>query len=278
MLERINHIIGAKKNKLIIVFICALITVIAVAIFQDYLHSKRNGSSFFFFESLLFKAVWFVFPPVLIYMKRVLKKYAPNKLMHLGLALVTATVVHLVIVPLAVWGLSTIFKEQPYGFVKVLTFTLANDLVKILLVYSVFLALLKYISVNKEKSDFHATYQIPKESSSECLTVSSGKENNLVKFKDILCIKSATPYVAVQIPHKQYLHASSLKSISGILDSRFVRIHRSTIVNTEKIVSYQSRLNGDYDLTLEDNSQLRLSRNYVKEFKDQFALSPQVKQ
>jgi len=59
-----------------------------------------------------------------------------------------------------------------------------------------------------------------------------------------------------------------LKKIAGELDRRFVKIHRSCIVNMDKVISYKSRLNGDYDVSLSGDIQVRLSRNYAKEFKE----------
>jgi DNA-binding LytR/AlgR family response regulator len=59
-----------------------------------------------------------------------------------------------------------------------------------------------------------------------------------------------------------------LKSLENQLDKKqFIRIHKSHIINLQKIISYQSRQNGDYDVTLSDGTVLRVSRNYAKDFK-----------
>ena len=42
---------------------------------------------------------------------------------------------------------------------------------------------------------------------------------------------------------------------------RFVRIHRSIIVNLERIKELHPHFNGDYIVVLEDGRQLRLSRS-----------------
>lgn len=55
------------------------------------------------------------------------------------------------------------------------------------------------------------------------------------------------------------------------LDTRtFVRVHKSTIVNLEKVSSFKSRLNGDYDLLLKNGTIVRLSRTYAANFKNEF--------
>jgi two-component system LytT family response regulator len=52
------------------------------------------------------------------------------------------------------------------------------------------------------------------------------------------------------------------------LDSRFVRIHRSTIVNIQSVSKWTSRGNGDYDLLMSEGTLLRLSRNYAQAFRE----------
>ena len=70
----------------------------------------------------------------------------------------------------------------------------------------------------------------------------------------------------------------TLKSLSEKLDNRlFVRIHKSEIVNLSKVQSYQSRQNGDYDVTISDSSVLRISRNFAKDFKTKLDLFTQDK-
>jgi DNA-binding LytR/AlgR family response regulator len=47
---------------------------------------------------------------------------------------------------------------------------------------------------------------------------------------------------------------------------RFVRVHRSVIVNVEKVKEIYPRSNGDQDLILQNGQQLMLSRNYRDRF------------
>ncbi|MBD3668720.1 MAG: LytTR family transcriptional regulator [Kangiella sp.] len=262
-----------KENRTIGVLLFTLIAIVSLAIFQDYLHSARNGYPFFFSESLLFKAFWVFFPPLLLLLKYAHRKGYLNSLPKMGGAVAVATLVHLCLVPLTIWSLSAIFREQSYGILKVLTYTMANDLVKMLLIYSAFTLWLKH---SESKRQTVAVDNQPT-SQPQYLTVSSGKNNTRIKLSDVLYIKAATPYVAIQLADKQFLHSESLKSISEQLDDRFIRVHRSSIVNIDKVVSYQSRLNGDYDLRLQDETEIRLSRNYVSQFKEHFKSGPQVK-
>jgi len=266
-----------KSNKVILLLTSILLAIVFVAIFQDYLESQRNDFDFVFLESLLFKLVWFLFPPMFIFIKMMSVRFKIVHVKQILVIFILSILLHLLLVPLSVWGVSAIFKAQAYGFIKVLSFTLSNDLLKIILVYGVFLVSLKRDMRLKynEKLSSHVSYQ--GNNVSESIVVSAGKQSTILKFSDILFVSSATPYVAIQSCNKQYLYSASLKSMLKLLDERFVRIHRSHIVNVNRVVSYHSRLNGDYDLTLDNQSQLRLSRNYVMNFKRYFSTIPQVK-
>jgi len=52
-----------------------------------------------------------------------------------------------------------------------------------------------------------------------------------------------------------------MHDLEGRLDpAKFVRIHRSIIVNLDRIKEMQPHFNGDYIVVLDDGRQLRLSR------------------
>lgn len=96
-------------------------------------------------------------------------------------------------------------------------------------------------------------------------------------MNDIYQITAETPYISIQLNDKKYLHTETLKSMSTQLDNKvFVRVHKSSIINLDKVVSLKSRLNGDYDITLKNGAEIRLSRNYVADFKSKLKLTHQV--
>jgi two-component system LytT family response regulator len=54
-----------------------------------------------------------------------------------------------------------------------------------------------------------------------------------------------------------------MTEMEGALDPRrFLRIHRSTIVNIERIREFKPMLHGDYGVVLRNGTELMLSRNY----------------
>ena len=108
--------------------------------------------------------------------------------------------------------------------------------------------------------------------SPQYLIVNSGKLSTKINLAEIIYIKSATPYIMIYLANKNYIHSDTLKSIMTRLDQRFFRIHKSCIVNIEHVITFTSRLNGDYDLTLQNGVELRLSRHYAEAFKSVFLM------
>lgn len=109
------------------------------------------------------------------------------------------------------------------------------------------------------------------------LVVADGNKKQSIKVSEILYISANPPYINIFIEGKKYLQNETLKSISATLNpEQFVRIHKSTIVNIEMVASYTSRLNGDYDLAMKNNVQLRVSRNFAADFKNRFNKTHQL--
>lgn len=247
---------------------------VILTIFQDYLFTARHNSSFVFYESPLFKCVWLVFIPAYLGAHAAFNKLKRMSYQKLILLYGVLVVSHIFLSTVMVWAISGIVKEQGYGFTKILLFTLSNDSAMILLIYFVALVYLKGFhtsSLNTEQADktqSAAESQPEHRQIKESLQIKNGKHNQRVMFNTILCIKADSPYVIVQTEESSYLHSSSLRQVADELDSRFFKLHRSCIANIDKVVSYHSRLNGDYDVTLTGGIQVRLSRNYARQFKN----------
>lgn len=84
-----------------------------------------------------------------------------------------------------------------------------------------------------------------------------------VKVEDIDWIEAAGDYVGLHVGKKNHLLRESMTGMEARLDARrFVRIHRSTIVNVERIKELRPYFHGDYIVYLKDGTELRLSRRY----------------
>ncbi len=91
---------------------------------------------------------------------------------------------------------------------------------------------------------------------------STGKVQ-ILSVAEIDRIEAAGSYVELHAAGKNYLHRESLNSLESKLDpSRFVRIHRSAIVNLNSVRELQPHTHGEYLVILSDGSQLKLSRSY----------------
>jgi hypothetical protein len=262
--------VDIKKNVRILSAI--FIFIIGLTIFQDFLESYRRASSFYFSESILFKTIWILFIPLLASLDRIIKKQKLDSFGKTTFFIITPIIIHLVILPFVFLFFSVLFYDGRYDIYKILTYTLANDLYKLVIIYSVFVFGHRYLSC--KLTDI---VSLNKKSCVRKIIIGNGKNNTVVEVNDIYQITAETPYISIQLEGKKYLHTETLKSISTQLDNKiFVRVHKSTIVNLDKVVSLKSRLNGDYDIFLKNGIKLRLSRTYVANFKSNFKKVYQV--
>jgi two-component system, LytTR family, response regulator len=83
----------------------------------------------------------------------------------------------------------------------------------------------------------------------------------LLKVGEIDFIEADGNYAKLHVGRKAHLLREKMHDLEGRLDpAKFVRIHRSIIVNLERIKELHPHFNGDYIVVLEDGRQLRLSR------------------
>ena len=84
----------------------------------------------------------------------------------------------------------------------------------------------------------------------------------LLKVDDIDWIEADGNYAKLHVGKKAHLLREKMHDLEAQLDpQRFVRIHRSIIVNLERIKELHPHFNGDYVVVLEDGRQLKLSRS-----------------
>ena len=85
----------------------------------------------------------------------------------------------------------------------------------------------------------------------------------LVRPEDIDLIQAADNYVCLHINSEQHFVRETMNSIESRLDpDKFVRVHRSKIVNIDRIKELHSWFHGDYQVVLNNGSQITLSRTY----------------
>lgn len=97
----------------------------------------------------------------------------------------------------------------------------------------------------------------------ERLVVKSGGRVFFLRTDDIDWIEAAGNYVRLHLGTESHLFRETMNRMESRLDPRhFARIHRSRIVNTERIKEMQPWFNGDYIVILRNGTRLTLSRGY----------------
>ncbi|HXJ29786.1 MAG TPA: LytTR family DNA-binding domain-containing protein [Gemmatimonadales bacterium] len=95
------------------------------------------------------------------------------------------------------------------------------------------------------------------------LVIKSGGRVTLLNVRDIDWIEAEGDYVKIHVAKAWHLLRETMKRLEAQFDpARFVRIHRSTIVNVERIKELQPYFRGEYVVILQDGKSLKLSRGY----------------
>jgi two-component system LytT family response regulator len=95
------------------------------------------------------------------------------------------------------------------------------------------------------------------------LVIKSGGRVTLLNVRDIDWIEAEGDYVKIHVAKVWHLLRETMKRLEAQFDpARFVRIHRSTIVNVERIKELQPYFRGEYVVILQDGKSLKLSRGY----------------
>ena len=95
------------------------------------------------------------------------------------------------------------------------------------------------------------------------LTVRRGKHVRFVPIEEIDWIEAQGDYAEIHVGTRTHLIRESLNVLNTRLDlSRFLRIHRSAIVQINRIAHISTLPNRDCSVTLQNGTSLRVSRTY----------------
>src|SRR5687768_10814076 len=101
------------------------------------------------------------------------------------------------------------------------------------------------------------------------LVVKSGGRLFFLRTDEIDWIEAAGNYVRLHVGNTSHLLRETMNAIESRLDpEKFFRIHRSRIVNMERIQEMQPWLNGEYAVVLRTGTRLTLSRGYREKLQD----------
>ena len=95
------------------------------------------------------------------------------------------------------------------------------------------------------------------------LVIKSSGRIYFIRTRDIDWCEAAGNYVRLHVGPQTHLVRGTMGNIESQLDpAQFVRIHRSTIVNVDRIQELHSSFGGEYVVLLHDKTRLTLSRGY----------------
>lgn len=97
----------------------------------------------------------------------------------------------------------------------------------------------------------------------ERLVIKTGSQLVFLDASEVDWIEAEGVYVRLQVGPKSYLLRESLHNVEQRLDPRrFLRIHRSTILNLDRAKKVVPHFNGGALVVLHDGRQLKMSRSY----------------
>ena len=89
----------------------------------------------------------------------------------------------------------------------------------------------------------------------------SARSPRFVRFAEIGWKEAAGVYVTLHVAGKDLLYRASLSELAEKLDpQRFIRVHRSAIVNIGSIVELAPESHGEFEVVLKHGSRTRVSR------------------
>jgi two-component system LytT family response regulator len=95
------------------------------------------------------------------------------------------------------------------------------------------------------------------------ILLKSSGEIIFLKTSEIDWIEAEGDYVKFHVAGRTHLMRGTMAALEERLDpTRFIRIHRSTIVNADRLRKLSPSFEGEYAVVLQDGTKLRLSRGY----------------
>lgn len=95
------------------------------------------------------------------------------------------------------------------------------------------------------------------------LAIKSGGRIYFIKTDEIDWVEATGDYVRLHVGNKAHLMHETMNGIHARLDHKtFFRIHRSSVVNIERVRDIQPLFKGEYIITLTSGVQIKSSRGY----------------
>jgi two-component system LytT family response regulator len=107
----------------------------------------------------------------------------------------------------------------------------------------------------------------------ERLAIKNAGQVSFVKVSEIDWIEAADYYACLHVGTRTHLLRCSMAELDQELDRAvFCRIHRSTIVNLDRVRGLRLSVDGQYEVLLDNGTRLRLSRRYCKQLQSRLGV------
>jgi two-component system LytT family response regulator len=103
----------------------------------------------------------------------------------------------------------------------------------------------------------------------ERVIIKNAGQISFVKISEIDWIEAADYYACLHVGARSHLLRRSLSDLEEDLDPNvFCRLHRSSIVNLERVRGLKVTPDGEYEVLLDTGTSVRLSRRYRKQLQE----------
>lgn len=97
----------------------------------------------------------------------------------------------------------------------------------------------------------------------ERLVVKTSGTTRLLPVRELDRVEAAGVYVTLHVGDREILHRIALGELEARLDPRrFVRVHRSALVNLERVSHLEPLSHGEFEIVMRNGARVRLSRTY----------------
>jgi two-component system LytT family response regulator len=126
-----------------------------------------------------------------------------------------------------------------------------------------------------ERAKDKVAHYTPRPYRMERIVVKSRGEVLFLNAEDIDWIEAVGYYACLHVGSDTHVLRRTLLELARDLDEvKFMRIHRSIIVNLDRIHGLELQDGGDYEVVLKSKARLRLSRRFRKRLQDRLGTMP----
>ena len=127
-----------------------------------------------------------------------------------------------------------------------------------------FKAIEKFLATQNERIHIKSSSEIPQHKN--YIFVTEDRKQVKILFDEILFVESVKNYIKIKTEKSSHLVKYAISSFEKVLDERFIRVHRSYIINRDKITAYTK-----YDIEIGE-IEIPIGESYRNEFQTKISL------